>query len=719
MRLDNNVLALALLAALTQGCEGEFGADQDQGARLDARADMIRDQRRPDHRRADGAPVDAPAPVNDGTAPDTAKPDKSALKKDLGSSPADKAPPKKDQGKPPCSKTLCGGVCVDTSSSCAHCGKCGNACSPDEVCCNGKLVSRVGAPGAPLVKGGPCGVLVYGRYANEGQGNKVHMLPDFSFAGYQGGGVPLPAAPVRATVSPVSGDDRATIQAAIDKVGKLTPAASGLRGAVLLKKGTYQVAGTLYINKSGVVLRGEGQHAGGTVLLATQKAQHSLVHIKGSGSGLGEVSGTRVKITSSYVPVGGRSFKVASAAKFKAGDTVVVLRTPNSTWINALGMNKYGWTSSQYTVGHERRITAISGDQVTVDIPLVDTLESKYGGGSMFRASIKGRVENCGVEDLRLDSVYSGSTDEKHGWIGVQLSRAVNSWVRRVTVRHFGYAAVSIHSESNFNTVEEAAMIDPVSKIEGSRRYPFNVTDGLGNLFQRCYSRDGRHSFVTGSQVTGPNVWLDCLAEKTHSDDGPHHRWATGLLFDNVKTSALNVQNRTTSGTGHGWAGAQVLFYNAEASSIICDAPRGAMNWAVGCKGTKTQGKWAPSEPYGAWESHGTHVSPRSLYLKQLELRRGKAAVESVTTASQRAGTIWSMLSMWAGNGELAGFGPDPACKHGVLSSNKKICCAASCGKCGGTGCSGFPGGASNCCTGSIAAANQSCTKHPAPCVMP
>ncbi len=709
-------LTLVLLAALSAGCDGEQGSRPDQGATPDARMDATMDSRpAADQRRADANPGDGKA--GDGAPADKAGADKGTTKKDKGKPPADKAPPKADQGKPPCAKTLCGGQCVDTQTSCAHCGKCGNACSADEICCGGKLVSRVGAPGAPLVKAGPCGALIYGRYANEGQSNKVNMLPDFSFAGYGGGGVAIPTAPVRVTVSPVSGDDRATIQAAMDKVGKLAPAASGIRGAVLLKKGTYQVSDTLYLNKSGVVLRGEGQHAQGTVLLATRKAQHSLIHIKGSGSGLGEVKGTRVKITSAQVPVGSRTFKVSSAAKFKVGDHVVVLRTPNQTWINALGMNKYGWSPGSYQAGHERRIVHVSGDKVTVDIPIVDTLESKYGGGSLYRASISGRIQNVGVEDLRLDSVYSGSTDEKHGWIGVQLSRAKNSWVRRVTVRHFGYAAVSIHNESNFNTVEEVAMIDPVSQITGSRRYPFNITDGLGNLFQRCYSRDGRHNFVTGSKVTGPNVWLDCLAEKSHSDDGPHHRWATGLLFDNIKTSSLNVQNRTTSGTGHGWAGAQVLFFNAQASGIICDAPKGAMNWAIGCKGSKKQGSWASWEPYGMWESHGKHVSPRSLYLKQLELRRGKAAVDSVTTASQRQGTIWSMLSAWAGNGKLANFGPDPTCKFGISSG--KACCAASCGKCGGAGCSQRPGGANACCTGNIKAANKSCTKHPAPCLMP
>ena len=619
-----------------------------------------------------------------------------------------------------CDKTLCGSDCVDLNTSCDHCGACGNACSPDEVCCNGQLVSRIGAAGSPLVSSGPCGILVYGRYANQGQTNKVHVLPDFSYAGYKGGGVPLPAAPVRRTVSPGAGDDRAAIQAAIDDVSQMSPAADGLRGAVLLKKGIYQVGDSLYIKTSGVVLRGEGQGAAGTVLLATKTSQHALIRIEGTGSGLGEVSGTRVDIADSYVPVGRRTFKVASAVKLSQGDVIVVLRTPNQAWIDALGMGQYGWTTSSYTIGHERKITAIDGDEITLDIPLVDTIEAKYGGGAVFKASIQGRIESCGVENLRLDSVYSSSTDEDHGWTGIRLGRTVSSWVRQVTVRHFGYEAVGITDEASFNTVEEVAMIDPVSQITGSRRYSFHVSDGVGNLFQRCYSRDGRHSFVSGARVTGPNVWLDCLAESCHNDDGPHHRWATGLLFDNTKGAELHVQNRTTSGTGHGWAGAQVLFYNAVATTdVICDAPTGAMNWAIGCKGTKAEGSWAPGEAFGWWESHGTPVSPRSLYLAQLKVRKGQAAVDSVTTAPQRKGTIWGMLGKWAGEGELAAYGPDPACKYGILSSNKTVCCAASCGACGGTGCSQLPGGADSCCTSNITAANQSCAKQPAPCVMP
>jgi hypothetical protein len=93
-------------------------------------------------------------------------------------------------------------------------------------------------------------------YVADAQGN---VIPDFSNCGYGGGGVELPIVPVKETVEAPSGDAGAAIQAAIDKVSALPLDANGLRGAVLLKKGTYSIAGTLHIKASGVVLRGEGE----------------------------------------------------------------------------------------------------------------------------------------------------------------------------------------------------------------------------------------------------------------------------------------------------------------------------------------------------------------------------------------------------------------------------------------------------------------------------
>jgi len=59
----------------------------------------------------------------------------------------------------------------------------------------------------------------------------------------------------------------------------------------------------------------------------------------------------------------------------------------------------------------------------------------------------------------------------------------------------------------------------------------------------------------------------------------------------------------------------------------------------------------------------------------------------------------------------------DPTCASGIKQVSVGACCLASCGRCGGTGCSSRPGGAEGCCTNNIITANYSCTLSPAPCV--
>ncbi|MBX3274944.1 MAG: hypothetical protein KF729_32065 [Sandaracinaceae bacterium] len=571
----------------------------------------------------------------------------------------------------------------------------------------------------PLARLGACGRLEYGRYANQGQSNAVHRLPDFSYAGYRGGGVALPDVAVAIALDPESGDQRARIQAAIDEVSARPLDADGRRGAVLLRRGTWRVGDTLTITASGVVLRGEGQGTGGTVLVATRRAQHTLVSVRGPGSGLGEVAGSRTRITTPYVPVGARTFEVESADGLAPGVAVAVLRTPNATWIDELGMDAWGWTPESYAIAHERTIVAVEGTTVTVDVPIVDTMEARYGGGALFRTQVAGRIEEVGVEELRLVSEHAGPDDEEHAWTAVRLERARHSWVRRVSAVHFGFAAVSFHAQASFNTVEDCAMLAPISLVTGSRRYSFNVAGGVGNFFQRCYSEDARHDFASGARVTGPHVWLDGYSTRSTNDDGPHHRWATGLLLDNTMGRWLHVENRQSSGTGHGWSGAQVLFWNGLAAGIRCDAPRGAMNYAVGCYGEMREGGWAPAEPFGIWESHNRAVTPRSLYLAQLRDRLGDAAVEAVTLPAQREGRIWGLLAGWAGEGRLEDATPapgDPTCATGIAAGG--VCCAAACGACGGTGCGARPGGGAACCTGTIAAAARSCQTSLPPCVL-
>src|SRR4029079_18134553 len=72
----------------------------------------------------------------------------------------------------------------------------------------------------------------------------------------------------------------------------------------------------------------------------------------------------------------------------------------------------------------------------------------------------------------------------------------------------------------------------------------------------------------------------------------------------------LQAYNRGNSGTGHGWAGANYVFWNCSARNLEIDNPPTAQNWAIGCIGTKSSN--------GTFESLGTKVTPTSLYQKQL-----------------------------------------------------------------------------------------------------
>ena len=60
---------------------------------------------------------------------------------------------------------------------------------------------------------------------------KGNVIPDFSNAGYDGGGAPIPHVPVKAVVEPGPGDDAERIQAAIDRVSRMKPNANTDTGA--------------------------------------------------------------------------------------------------------------------------------------------------------------------------------------------------------------------------------------------------------------------------------------------------------------------------------------------------------------------------------------------------------------------------------------------------------------------------------------------------------
>jgi len=283
-------------------------------------------------------------------------------------------------------------------------------------------------------------------------------------------------------------------------------------------------------------------------------------------------------------------------------------------------------------------ITKLDGDRITIDAPVVCTIEERWGGGEVLAFDKSERISHIGIENLRGVSEFDQSvtaeygrektkyfSDEQHGWDFISINNAENVWVKNVAALRFGYSAVNIGS-AKWVTVENSKCLDMVSVITGGRRYSFNV-DGQLNLVLRCEAATGRHDFVVGGRVCGPNAFVHCSASNSFASSEPHHRWSTGGLFDSVKAN-LAIQDRQFMGSGHGWSGANYVAWNCE-GPLVCQKPPTAQNWAIGHIGEKSRGAFEPRED-GYWESFGRHVEPQSLYFRQLEDRLGSASVKNI-----------------------------------------------------------------------------------------
>lgn len=400
-------------------------------------------------------------------------------------------------------------------------------------------------------------------------------------------------------------------------------------------------------------------------------------------------------IVDAYVPVGSHSFEVKSASGYKPGDRIVVHRPSTADWIHFIGCDqleprwsgirnvrwvkgseapgfyyqrpgsysKYcllqkrdeswddfvkrvplsedgktfdftrQWEAGEYDFYFERCITRVEGNRITIDAPIVHSMEQEFGGGAIYHYETPSRVTEVGIENLRLVSEFAApipghpygnpkeaSQAENHAWHGIVLKRNTeNIWVREVTGNYFGWSLVSASGKRA--TIQDCVSLGHASKITGGRRYTFMI-DGQLNLVQRCLAYNGRHEFVTQEKTAGPNVFVDCLGVNSRQNAGPHHRYSVGTLFDNVK-SERPMESRFCgkSGTGHGWAGTQTCFYNCVAPDFDVEAPPGGISWVIGSAKSGDE---------------GARVTPTSLYYQQVQDRLGKAALDRLATAEQR-----------------------------------------------------------------------------------
>ncbi len=468
-------------------------------------------------------------------------------------------------------------------------------------------------------------------------------VPDFSYCGYKASEEEIPFIPVKVIVPEIKGDATHAIQSAIDRVAEMPLDEKGFRGAVLLSKGTYTVNGTLKIAASGIILRGFGAQ-GQTVILGTGADRDGLIRIVGKND---KKTGAEKNISQKYVPVGAASFRINDASGLQAGDRVTIKRPSTKEWIEVLGTESFGggvsalgWKPGDVDISFDRTITAISGNEITVDVPLTTSLDEKYGGGTIAAYEWPGRISSIGIENLTLLSAFDAANprDENHRWMAITIDNAEDAWIRQLSFKHFAGSAVYISETAKKITVEDCISTHPVSEIGGQRRNTF-FTRGQQTLFQRCFAAGGYHDYSAGHGTAGPVAFVQCVSERPYSFSGTTGMWASGVLFDIVIVdgNAIRLGNRGQNGNGAGWSGANSFLWNCSASLIECDKPPGAQNWSYG--------SWSEFAGKGFWAESNNHLSPRSFYYTQLQQRLGKdvsrqAAVLEIGTEASSSPSV-------------------------------------------------------------------------------
>lgn len=165
------------------------------------------------------------------------------------------------------------------------------------------------------------------------------------------------------------------------------------RGAVLLQAGIYRIQGALILNKSGVVLRGEGNGPNGTILMAMGQFKHDFIYLnglldpsfQGTPQYLARYGGSKVMypknpyiiedryitpVADEYVPVGTTRLFMKDVSNFRIGAQVVLETQPSASWVHRLGMDNIpprpdnpdrtlNWDPRQYKLRYVRKILGI------------------------------------------------------------------------------------------------------------------------------------------------------------------------------------------------------------------------------------------------------------------------------------------------------------------------------------------------------------------------
>lgn len=348
-----------------------------------------------------------------------------------------------------------------------------------------------------------------------------------------------------------------------------------------------------------------------------------------------------VTIMNSAIPIGQTSFTVSNSQPFRIGDIVIVRQQVNDEWYEAVNdggtVNSPGWRNRSFPwmdLSFTRFVTHLNGSQITIDAPLYNHLDKRYGALIMFKHNANEPDDklyrNVGVEHLRIYIETLGGVDTKHTERGIEIVGVIDGWINDVSIQGFSRDGIRIEKSTRI-TVQNTSVGPPVARNAGGYSYGFQPSGGAQQiLFKNCSAIATRHGFIlNGSTRSSGIVFYRCkLVDNIASSEGGHRQWSMGALFDGCTVVngsspvAFLLGNRGDYGTSHGWGAVNSVLWNSDTGgrgSIVVQQPPTAQNYMIGGFGN-VEKHWRWPGPVGFVEGTNENRSlfPSSLYEAQL-----------------------------------------------------------------------------------------------------
>ncbi len=503
-------------------------------------------------------------------------------------------------------------------------------------------------------------------------------LPDFSYAGYHAGEKAIPTPPVTASVKDFGckgdgkSDDSQCLQRAVD---------SAAPGALLIPRGRYLLSKQILVRKSGLVLRGEGQGADGTVLVWSKGLQEltGAIHpwnwgasgllrfapanaaISAASSASPSIAGASIAAiaphpgalakTADHPPshelaLGEQVATVTTAAKrgdihlhlsatagLLAGQFIVLTltdpadRSLNSHLHNDQGSNDY---NQDMPLRWVVKIRALAADGIDLAQPLRCDARPAW----LPRINRYKPIEESGVENLRFEfpdvAAYAGHQLEP-GFNALAFEGALDCWALDITIRSCdnGPSLEDLTKNCSVLGLTQLARYVPAinGRISGHHGFSFNINshDNLlsGFTFTACFI----HGVSVGYNASG-NVARSGSGTDLNLDH--HSRSPFENLYSNLDLGLGEYPFLPVVGAGGDVlrSGARGTVWNVKSvKGAVAPPPFAYVQYNV--IGTDQDKRTADRE----WLEKVADLQPPDLYLSQLEKRLGATSAARTVPA--------------------------------------------------------------------------------------